>query len=72
MTLTKAHIVEKLFAENLSTKTASARIIETLFDLLKRSLETGDDVLISGFGKFCVSEAKNIKGGDGTPRPQNR
>ena len=56
MTLTKAHIVEKLFAENLSTKTASARIIETLFELIKQSLEEGDDVLISGFGKFCVRQ----------------
>jgi integration host factor subunit alpha len=51
MTLTKAHIVENLFARNLFTKTESAQIVETLFELIKQSLERGDDVLISGFGK---------------------
>jgi len=56
MTLTKAHIVENLFAKNLFTKGESAQIIETLFELIKQSLERGDDVLISGFGKFCVRE----------------
>ncbi len=56
MTLTKAHIVEKLFGKNLFTKGESAQIIETLFELMKESLEQGDDVLISGFGKFSVKE----------------
>ena len=56
MTLTKAQIVENLFAKNLFTKGESAQIIETLFELMKQSLEQGDDVLISGFGKFCVRE----------------
>jgi integration host factor subunit alpha len=56
VTLTKAHIVERLFANNLFTKGESAQIIETLFELVKQSLERGDDVLISGFGKFCVKE----------------
>ena len=55
MTLTKAHIVENLFAKNLFTKGESAQIIETLFELIKQSLEKGDDVLISGFGKFYRS-----------------
>ena len=56
MTLTKAHIVENLFAKNMFTKGESAQIIETLFELIKQSLEKGDDVLISGFGKFSVRE----------------
>ena len=56
MTLTKAQIVENLFAKNLFTKGESAQIIETLFELIKQSLEKGDDVLISGFGKFSVRE----------------
>ena len=56
MTVTKAHIVENLFAKNLFTKGESAQIIETLFELIKQSLEEGDDVLISGFGKFCVRQ----------------
>ena len=56
MTLTKANIVEALFAKNIFTKTESAQIIDTLFDLIKQSLQNGEDVLISGFGKFSVKE----------------
>jgi len=62
MTLTKAQIVENLFAKNLFTKGESAQIIETLFELMKQALEHGDDVLISGFGKFCVREKHQRKG----------
>jgi integration host factor subunit alpha len=47
MTLTKAQIVEALFAEDIFTNTQSAQIIETLFELIKQSLENGEDVLIS-------------------------
>jgi integration host factor subunit alpha len=53
-TLTKAHIVENLFSKNLFTKGESAQIIETVFDIIKSTLEKGDDILISGFGKLCV------------------
>lgn len=62
MTLTKAHIVENLFNQNVFTKTESAQIVETLFELIKQSLASGDDVLISGFGKFSV-KGKNQRRG---------
>jgi integration host factor subunit alpha len=62
MTLTKAQIVETLFAQNIFTKTDSAKIIDTIFELIKQSLENGEDVLISGFGKFCVKEKQGRKG----------
>ena len=39
MTLTKAHIVEALFAQNIFTKPESAQIIDTLFELIKQSLK---------------------------------
>jgi integration host factor subunit alpha len=55
-TLTKAQIVENLVAKNIFTKGECAHIIETLFELIKQSLEDGEDVLISGFGKFAVKE----------------
>jgi integration host factor subunit alpha len=56
MTLTKAQIVENLFAKNLFTKGESTQIIETLFELIKQSLEKDDDVMISGFGRSSVRE----------------
>lgn len=61
-TLTKAQIVERLFAMNLFTKGESAQITETLFELMKQSLENGDDVLVSGFGKFCVHKKNQRRG----------
>ena len=61
-TLTKAQIVEDLFAQNLFTKNESAQIIETLFELIKQSLEEGDEVLISRFGKFSVSKKTQRRG----------
>ncbi len=62
MTVTKAHIVERLFAQNIFTKGESAHIIETLFELIKQSVEKGEDVMISGFGKFQVRN-KNARRG---------
>ena len=62
MTLTKAHIVENLFAKNIFTKTESAQVIDTLFEIIKDTLEKGEDVLISGFGKFSVKEKHQRRG----------
>lgn len=62
MTVTKAHIVENLFAKNIFTKTESAQIVETLFEIVKSTLEKGEDVLLSGFGKFSVKEKNQRRG----------
>ncbi len=62
MALTKAQISEALFAKNFFTKTQSAQIIDTLFELMKQSLQNGEDVLISGFGKFSVKAKQAYEG----------
>jgi integration host factor subunit alpha len=62
MTLTKAHIVETLAEQNGYTKKQSVQMVETLLELIKKSLESGEDVLLSGFGKFCVKEKKQRRG----------
>ena len=62
MTLTKAHLIKALFAQNIFTKPESAQIIDTLFELIKQSLQNGEDVLISGFGKFSVQEKRARRG----------
>ena len=43
-------------------KKQSVQLVEILLDLIKRSLESGEDVLLSGFGKFCVKEKKQRRG----------
>jgi integration host factor subunit alpha len=40
----------------------SFEIIETILEIIKRTLESGEDVLISGFGKFCVKEKRGRRG----------
>ena len=62
MTLTKAHIVETLAKQNGYPKKQSVQMVETLLELIKRALESGEDVLISGFGKFCMKEKKQRRG----------
>jgi integration host factor subunit alpha len=60
--LTKARIVEAVVETNGYTQQKAQQTIEILLELIKRSLESGEDVLISGFGKFCVKNKKKRKG----------
>jgi integration host factor subunit alpha len=62
MTLTKSDIVERIYKELGFPKNQSVEITETLLELIKSNLEYGDDVLVSGFGKFCVKEKHTRKG----------
>lgn len=62
MSLTKADIAESVRKELSVTKNRSLEIVETLLELIKGSLASGDDVLISGFGKFCVNSKRDRKG----------
>ncbi len=62
MTLTKAHLIEAFLAKNIFTKTESAQIIGALFELIKQSLQNGEEVLSTGFGKFSVKEKHERRG----------
>jgi len=62
MTLTKAQIVNEIAQQNGFPNKQSAEIVEAVLELIKRTLESGEDVLISGFGKFCVKEKLERKG----------
>ena len=61
-TLTKAHIIDAVAEKNGFTRKKSIETVEILLELIKRTLEIGDDVLISGFGKFCVKKKKKRRG----------
>jgi integration host factor subunit alpha len=62
MTITKATLADSIFKNSDLQKKESIVIAESLLEIIKRSLESGEDVLISGFGKFTVKEKKARKG----------
>jgi integration host factor subunit alpha len=62
MTLTKAKIADVVHQELGFPKNRSAELLELLLELMKNKLENGEDVLISGFGKFCVKDKKERRG----------
>jgi integration host factor subunit alpha len=61
MALTKSDIVAKINAVGF-TKKQSVEIIESLLEIIKSTLTKSDDLLVSGFGKFCVKEKKERRG----------
>ena len=62
MTVTKADIVEAVTEQIGYTNKRSFEIVETLLEIIKGDLESGEDVLISGFGKFRVKEKRERRG----------
>jgi integration host factor subunit alpha len=62
MTLTKKDLIQNIQKLNGYTEAQSAEMLDCVMDNIKTSLENGDDVLISGFGKFCVHEKDSRKG----------
>ena len=62
MALTKDDIIEAIAREIYFQKNQSTEIVENLLELIKKTLESGDDVLVSGFGKFRVREKKARRG----------
>ena len=54
MTLVKEDLIESLYNQAEISKQESKALVEALFEHIKKSLESGEDVLLSGFGKFSV------------------
>jgi integration host factor subunit alpha len=62
MALTKIQIVNSISDQIGYPRSYSSDIVEILLEIIKKALESGDDVLASGFGKFCVNEKRERKG----------
>ena len=60
--LTKDLIVKAVAEETGLAGKQTVELVETLIELIKGSLVSGDDVLISGFGKFSVREKMERRG----------
>ncbi len=61
-TLIKADIIAAIQTENGYTLKKSTNIVETLLEIIIRTLESGEDLMVSGFGKFRVLDKKERKG----------
>ena len=62
MTLTKTQLIDSIHRKIDLPKAYASKALETLLEITKKSLEGGEDVLISRFGKFCV-KTKNARRG---------
>ena len=62
MALTKEHIINSIRNHLDLPRVKSTELVETLLEIIKKTLENGEDVLISGFGTFCVKDKKGRKG----------
>ena len=62
MTLTKIQIVESIHNQIGLPKNKSTDIVETLLEIIKKTLASGEDVIVSNFGRFCVKSKKERRG----------
>ena len=62
MTLTKAHLVDSIHNQLGLHKNQSVQTLESILEIIKNTLENGEDVLITGFGKFYVKEKRERRG----------
>ena len=62
MTLTKARIVESIQMQTGLPQNKCTELVETLLGIIKDTLGNGEDILISGFGKFCIKKKKSRRG----------
>jgi len=62
MTLTKTDLIDSIYNQVGLSRNKSIQLIDSLLETIKRTLENGEDVLISGFGKFSLKEKNERKG----------
>jgi len=62
MALTKTIIAEKIQNELDLSRTVAYDVMEDFLEIIKETISSGEDIMISGFGKFCVNEKKARKG----------
>lgn len=62
MKLTKASLINSICDTSNLPKRESISTVEALLEIIKSTLESGEDVMISGFGKFCLKDKKERRG----------
>lgn len=62
MALTKEKIINQVYEDTQLPKSRSRDVVETLLEIIKNTLSDGEDLLISGFGKFMVKAKRARRG----------
>ena len=62
MTLTKAELIDHIYNSTDLPRARSSELVDGLLEIMKNTLERGEDILISGFGKFCIKEKAERSG----------
>lgn len=62
MTLTKAEIIQTVYQKHDLTKAQAAEAVEAFLQIAKDCMIKGDDLLLSGFGKFNVKKKNSRRG----------
>lgn len=60
--MTKAEIVDNIAEKTGFNKRESVELVELVFDTMKNTLESGDNLKISGFGNFMVKQKADRRG----------
>jgi len=60
--MTKADIAERIQAGTGLTRKESVEMMETVFSIMKTTLEQGEQIKISGFGSFVLKQKNDRKG----------
>ena len=70
MTMTKGDIVERIYEKIGFSKKEANDVVESIFEIIKGHLESGEKVKISGFGNFAVNQSARARAA--TPKPVRR
>ncbi len=77
MTLTKANIVDSVYDRTQVTKKEASDYVNEVLELMKETLEAGEEIKVSGFGKFEVRKkgeriGRNPRTGDEILIPERK
>ena len=62
MALTKENIINRVYEDTQIPKSRARDIVENALEIIKKAMEDGEDILISGFGKFMVKSKRARRG----------
>jgi integration host factor subunit alpha len=60
--VTKETIINSVYHQAGLSKSRSREVVERLLEIIKQTLESGEDLLVSGFGKFVVRDKSARRG----------